>query len=605
MTTGSKSIILSWLTTADHKRIGIMYMVTALFFLVIGGGEALLIRMQLFYPNNDLLVGMKFNAAFTMHGTTMIFLVVMPLNAAFFNYLIPLMIGARDVAFPRLNAFTFWIFLLGGILLHVSFFMGQTPATGWFGYANLSTKHFLPDMGADFWGLSVQILGLSTLIASVNFFVTIINMRAKGMSLFRMPLFVWTTLVTQLLIFLSFPVITIALLMLMFDRTFGTNFFNPDMGGNVVLWQHLFWVFGHPEVYILILPPMGIISEVLPTFSKKPLFGYTVVIYSTCALALMGFTVWAHHMFTVGMGNWTNLVFSMATMMIAVPTGVKIFNWLFTMWGGSIRFTSPMLYAMGFILMFTIGGLTGVMHASPPIDAQHQDSYFVVGHFHYVLIGGAIMGIMAGFHYWFPKMFGKMLSEPLAITQFILLTIGLNMTFMSMHFVGLEGMPRRVFTYSAEQGWTFWNQIATYGAFVQGLGFLLFFYNIWRSLRYGEDASADPWDARTLEWSISSPPPEFNFAVEPIIERTDDFWYKKQKIGARAIEQLTGKEQVSVPKGSYYPFLATLALSLIPVGFLIFTQNQDQYSILLISALGGGLLFYFLVKWAFEPLFEE
>jgi len=600
-----KPTIWSWITTADHKRIGILYMCSALFFLVVGGLEALLIRTQLFYPGNEILVGMKFNAAFTMHGTTMVFLVIMPLNAAFFNYMIPLMIGARDVAFPRLNAFTYWVFLAGGIMLHISFFIGETPATGWFGYANLSSKHFLPGMGADFWGFSLQILGLSTLVASFNFFVTILNMRAEGMTLFKMPLFVWTTLVTQLLIILSFPVITIALLLLMFDRTFGTNFFNPDQGGNVALWQHLFWVFGHPEVYILILPPMGVISEVLPTFSKKPLFGYSIVVYSTCALALMGFTVWAHHMFTIGMGNWPNVVFSMLTMMIAVPTGVKIFNWLFTMWGGTIQFKSPMLYAMGFILMFTIGGLTGVMHAAPPIDAQHQDTYFVVGHFHYVLIGGAIMGIMSGIHYWFPKMFGKMLNEPLAITQFVILTIGLNMTFMSMHFVGLEGMPRRVYTYSADQGWQFWNQMSTIGAYIQAVAFMIFFYNVARTVIKGEKAPADPWDARTLEWSITSPPPEFNFSAHQKVEYNDDFWYKKQKIGDKAIEIADPNENIPVPKGSYYPIVATSGLCFMPLGVMLFSQSEEQYSFLLISAMGAVIMFYNFVKWAFEPLEED
>ncbi|KAK3575771.1 hypothetical protein CHS0354_030103 [Potamilus streckersoni] len=592
--------LLSWLVTVDHKRIGVLYLLSALVFMIFGGIESLMIRTQLWSPFNDLYTGMTYNQIFTMHGTTMIFLVVMPLNAAFFNLLIPLQIGARDVAFPRLNAFTYWIFLFGGILLHVSFFFGSMPDVGWFGYANISSKTYLPTVGGDFWGLSLQILGLSTLVASFNFFVTIVNMRAPGMTFMRMPLFTWTALITQVLIILSFPVITVGLAMLMFDRTFGTNFFNPAYGGDVLLWQHIFWVFGHPEVYILILPPFGYVSEILPTFSRKTIFGYAVMVFSTCAIAFLGFTVWAHHMFTVGMGAWANAIFATATMAIAIPTGVKIFNWLFTMWNGSISVRVPWLYAVGFILMFTIGGVTGVMHASVPVDTQHQDSYFVVGHFHYVLIGGALMGIIGAVYYWYPKLFGRMLNEKIGVWQFVLLLIGMNITFMSFHFLGLEGMPRRYYTYTPDQAITFWNRAATVGAYIQAVSFVLFFFNIFITMRKPIGTEADPWNARTLEWSISSPPPEFNFYKIPQVESLDDFWHKKQKIGQSAIETLTGNEHVHLPNPSWKPFSAASALMLLPIGILMYGSHLVVPAVVFMAA--GLLMFIWQsIAWALEP----
>ena len=597
------SILIGWMTTVDHKKIGVLYLVSALFFLIIGGIEALLIRTQLFVPNNDFLIGMSYNKAFTMHGTTMIFLVVMPLNAAFFNFIMPLQIGARDVAFPRLNAFTYWIFLAGGLFLHASFFIPNgVPDGGWFGYANLSTKNYLPNLSMDIWLLSLQILGLSTLIASFNFFVTIINMRTKGMSFFRMPMFTWTTLITQVLIIMSFPVITIALVLLMFDRVFGSSFYDPVGGGDVILWEHLFWIFGHPEVYILILPPMGYVSEVLATQSRKSIFGYPVMVVSVCVIGFLGVGVWAHHMFSVGMGKWANAVFSVVTMMIAIPTGVKIFNWLFTMWGGSIKITSSFLYAVGFILMFTIGGITGVMHASVPIDLQHQDTYFVVGHFHYVLLGGSIMGIMAGIHYWFPKVFGKILNEKIAIIQFVILLVGQNLTFMAMHFVGVEGMPRRIYTYGDEYGWVFWNQVATIGAYVQAVAFILFFYNLVKTIMGSKNASADPWNARTLEWSISSPPPEFNFYKLPVVEEADDFWHKKEQKGDKAIEKLKGSEKIHLPNPSWYPLIFTLSFLLMPIG-LLFYSAANGISIFGISLMVISFLTIIVsgFLWALEP----
>ena len=598
-----QSFLVEWLTTVDHKKIGILYFISALLFLIIGGFEALLIRWQLFVPDNNFLVGMNYNKTFTMHGTTMIFLVVMPLNAAFFNYIMPLQIGARDVVFPRLNAFTYWVFLFGGLFLHASFFIPDgVPDGGWFGYANLSTKDYLPTLSMDIWLLSLQILGLSTLTASFNFFVTIINMRTKGMLFSRMPLFTWTTLVTQVLIIASFPVITVALALLMFDRVFGTSFYSPEGGGDVILWEHLFWIFGHPEVYILILPPMGAVSEVLATASKQKIFAYPLMVLSVCIIGFLGFSVWAHHMFSVGMGKWANAAFAVATMLIAIPTGIKIFNWLFTMWGGSIRITSAFLYAIGFVLMFTIGGITGVMHASVPIDLQHQDTYFVVGHFHYVLIGGSLMGILAAIYYWFPKMFGVCLNEKIGIIQFILLLIGMNLTFMSMHFVGVEGMPRRIFTYGEEQGWTFWNQMTSIGAYIQAVSFALFFYNLFKGFVSFKNASADPWDARTLEWSISSPPPEFNFYKLPEVNGQDDFWYKKKKLKDKAIEILKGDEVVHLPNPSWYPLFFAMALMLMPIGLLLYSATDSTMlaplALLPLSFVG---MIYLGFKWAFEP----
>jgi cytochrome c oxidase subunit 1 len=430
-------------------------------------------RTQLVVPNNSFLSAYTFNGLVTMHGTTMIFLFVMPMSAAFFNFLIPLMIGARDVAFPRLNSLSFWIFLFGGLLLNFGFLINQAPRGGWFGYANLSSSEYTPDLSVDFWALGLQVVGLASLIAAINFFTTILNMRCKGMTLLKMPLFVWTTLVTQVLLILALPVITIALVMITFDRHFGTGFFNPGEGGSVILWQHLFWVFGHPEVYILILPAMGMVSEILATHAKKPLFGYTVMVYSSCAIGFLGFAVWAHHMFTTGLSVWAKTFFATATMLIAVPTGVKVLNWVMTLWGGRIRFTTANLFAMSFVAMFTIGGLSGIMHSSPPIDTQHQDTYFVVAHFHYVLYGGAVMGLFGGIFHWFPKVTGRMLNEKLGAVQFWLYMIGFNMTFFPMHFLGLTGMPRRIFTYAPDQGWNLWNAVCTAGAYITAAGGVL------------------------------------------------------------------------------------------------------------------------------------
>jgi cytochrome c oxidase subunit I len=520
----SQSGIASWLTTVDHKRIGVLYLVSAMFFFMLGGLEALVIRAQLHGPNGQLVSADVYNQLFTMHGTTMVFLAIMPLSAAFFNFVIPLQIGARDVAFPRLNAFSFWVFLFGGIFINLGWFFGAAPDGGWFGYTPLTTRQYSPGLNQDFWVLGLQILGISSLVASFNFVTTIINMRAPGMTLMRMPIFTWMSFVVQFLILLAFPVITAALFFLQFDRFFGTLFYNTLAGGDPLLWQHLFWIFGHPEVYILILPAFGLVSEVLPTFSRKPLFGYPVMVYSGILIAFLGFGVWAHHMFAVGMGPIADTIFGVTTMLIAIPTGVKIFNWIFTMWGGSIRFTVAMKFAIALVALFTIGGISGVMHASPPADLQQTDTYFIVAHFHYVLFGGSIMGIWAGTYYYYPKITGRLMSERLGNWHFWLSFIGMNLTFFPMHFSGLYGMPRRIYTYDAQQGWDLFNAMSSWGSYLLGLAAVIGVWNMVVSLKRGRVAGNDPWGAPTLEWSIPSPPPDYNYASIPNVTSRYPLW---------------------------------------------------------------------------------
>jgi cytochrome c oxidase subunit I len=590
--------VWSWLTTVDHKRIGILYGTSAFIFFLIGGIEALIMRLQLARPDNTLVGAERFNELFTMHGTTMIFLAVMPLSAAFFNYMIPLLIGARDVAFPRLNALSYWIFLSGALFLNSSWLFGLAPDGGWFGYANLTTAQFSPRHTIDFWMLGLQILGISSMLAGFNFLVTIINMRAPGMTLMRMPVFVWMSFVTQFLLVLAFPAITVALILLMFDRFFGTLFYAPAAGADPLLWQHLFWIFGHPEVYILILPAMGIVSEVLPTFARKPLFGAPVVIYSGIMIGFFGFGVWSHHMFSVGMGPVADSAFSIATMLIAVPTGVKILNWIGTLWGGSIRFRSPLYFALGFIAMFTMGGLSGVMHASPPVDLQQTDSYFVVAHFHYVLFGGSVFGLFGGIYYWWPKITGKLLDERLGLWHFWLMMIGFNMTFFPQHYLGLIGMPRRIYTYAPDLGWNFWNLISTIGAFLIAVSLLFFIANVVRTRRSGKIAGNDPWDARTLEWAIPSPPPVYNFARVPHVHGRDELWLQKHGDGHGGAPQakpapVTAAEIASIhmPSPSYWPLLLALALTVMVSGLMI-----SMYQV----AVGGLLTLYLMYKFAME-----
>jgi cytochrome c oxidase subunit I len=563
----------SWITTVDHKRIGILYGTTAFVFFLMGGIEALVIRTQLARPDGVIVGADTFNALFTMHGTTMIFLAIMPLNNAFFNYMVPLMIGARDVAFPRLNALSYWIFLFGGLFLNASFLVGAPPNGGWFGYANLTSRQFSPGLNIDFWALSLLILGASSVMAGVNFIVTILNLRAPGMTLMRMPLFVWMTLVVQFLTVLAFPSITVGLLFLVFDRFFGTHFYDVAAGGDLHLWQHLFWIFGHPEVYILILPAFGIVSEVLPTFARKPLFGAPVVIYSGVLIGFFGFGVWSHHMFAAGMGPIADATFSLATMLIAIPTGVKIFNWLATLWGGAIRATTALHYAVGLIAAFTIGGLSGVMHASPPVDLQQTDSYFVVAHLHYVIIGGSLMGLFAGTYYWWPKITGRLLDEGLGRLQFWVVFVSFNLTFFPQHYLGAIGMPRRIYTYSATAGWSFWNLISTVGAFGIALGILLFIVNAWRSLLSGAVAPADPWDGRTLEWRTSSPPPPHDFDTIPPVYGRDSFWREKHGDGRGRrpppAAAAPASPSIHLPSPSFWPVAIALGVVIAGVGALI------------------------------------
>ncbi len=587
----------SWLTTVDHKRVGILYGSTAFFFFLVGGIEAILLRIQLGSPNSTFLSPETYNQLFTMHGTTMIFLAIMPLSAMFFNFMIPLQIGARDVAFPRLNAFSYWVFLLGGLFLNSSFLFGAAPDQGWYGYANLTSRQYSPGMNVDFWLLGLQILGIASLAAAVNFFVTILNLRAPGMKLMRMPMFTWMSFITQVLLLLAFPVITVALILLMFDRFFGTHFFVPAGGGDPLLWQHLFWIFGHPEVYILVLPGFGIVSEVLPVFSRKPLFGYAAMVFSGAFIAFLGFGVWSHHMFTTGMGPIADTFFSLTTMLIAVPTGVKIFNWLGTVWGGSIQYRVPMYFALGFIAMFIIGGLSGVMHSAPPADLQQNDSYFIVAHFHYVLFGGSIFALTAGGYYWWPKMFGRMLDERLGKVHFWLMLIGFNLTFFPMHILGLNGMPRRVYTYPEGLGFETLNRLETVGSLILAFSFLVFLINIIKTWRGPKNAPADPWNGATLEWSIPSPPQEWNFAEVPQVRGRDPLWEAKRERGGPLPEppRVSG-QGIHLPNPSYWPLVAAIGVTGVMVGVMA-VPKLGPWGIVA----GALILFIGVFNWAFEP----
>jgi cytochrome c oxidase subunit 1 len=514
----------SWATTVDHKQIGILYIVTSLVFMVVGGLESLVIRAQLWAPDARLVGPETFNQLFTMHGTTMVFFVVMPMLLGFGNYLVPLMIGARDMAFPRLNAFSYWMFAFGGGLTYLSFLTGGAPDVGWFAYAPLTEYAFSRDHSTDYWILGLLVSGIGTLATAVNLVTTILTLRAPGMSLGKVPLFVWMMMFDGVLLIFALPPITAALIMLLFDRGLGAHFFDTQAVGSALLWQHLFWFFGHPEVYIMALPAFGIISEVVPVFSRKVIFGYESVAAATVAIGVLSMGVWAHHMFAVGMSDALDAIFSGASFMIAVPTGIKMFNWIATIYGGKLWLASPMLFALGFLAMFLIGGLTGIMLAAVPIDWQVTDSYFVVGHFHYVLFGGSLFAIMAAYYYWFPKVTGRMMSERLARWHFWLMLVGFNLTFFPMHIAGLLGMPRRIYTYSADRGWTIWNQLSTIGAAVLAASFAIFFWNFFISLRRGAVAGDDPWDAWTLEWATTSPPAPYNFEQIPHVRSRRPLW---------------------------------------------------------------------------------
>jgi len=604
----------SWFTTVDHKRIGIMYGATTLAYLLLGGIEALLIRLQLAHAENKFLDPDTYNQVFTMHGLTMIFLVVMGFNATLFNLMVPLQIGARDVAYPRLNALSYWMFLFGSVLLNLGWLWGQAPDVGWFGYAPLTRVEVNPGLGPDFYVMGLQALGISSVASGLNFAATIINHRAPGMSLFRLPVFSWMALFTSFLMIFALPVLAVGLIEVMFDRLFGTNFFNAEAGANPLLWQHLFWVFGHPEVYILVLPAMGVISEVVPVFSKKPLFGYPFVVLSGLFIAFLSYGVWAHHMFAVGLGPVANTVFGITTMLIGIPTGVKIFNWLATLWRGELRLKTPMLFALAFIAVFTVGGISGVMHATVPSDYQQTDTYFVVAHFHYV-VAGIVFAIFAGVYYWWPKYTGRLLDEGLGKAHFWLFFLGFNLTFGPMHLLGLWGMPRRQYTYPPGLGWDFLNAFESAAAFLMALGTLVFLVNAVFSLLKGKPAGDDPWDGRTLEWMVPTPPPAYNFAQIPVVGARDEFWVRKYgpegvRVGASTHNPGHGADNpghgvaIHLPRPSYYPAILAFGIGLGMFGAVLLRPVE-------VGGLGpmgwvvvglGALITVFAAYgWSFEP----
>jgi cytochrome c oxidase subunit 1 len=559
---------MDWLTTVDHKKIGILYLMAGALFFGVGGLEALIIRIQLIKPMNDFVGADTFNELITMHGTTMIFLGAMPMLFALMNAVIPLQIGARDVAFPFLNALGFWTFFFGGVLLNISWFAGNVPDAGWTSYVPLAGPTYNSGHGVDYYVIGLQIAGIGTLLGGVNFMATIINMRAPGMSFMRMPMFTWSIFITSALIVFAFPVLTVGLVALMFDRLFQANFFETGAGGSAVLWEHVFWVFGHPEVYILIMPAFGVISEVVSTFSRKRLFGYSSMVFATVLIAFLSFMVWAHHMFTTGLGPVANALFSIATMLIAVPTGVKIFNWLFTLWGGSISFTTSALFAIGFIPTFVMGGVTGVMLAAAPADYQYHDTYFVVAHFHYVIVGGLIFGIFSGLFYWWPKMFGRMLNEGLGKFTFWTFFGGFHLTFFVQHFLGLMGMPRRVWTYLPGQDFDTMNVVSTIGAFFMGIGVIAFLVNVFVTAAKPRNAKGDAWeDGRSLEWSIPSPPPEYNFKQLPLV-RSYDAWWKVKMDGQAEMPAAEPPGPIHMPSPSILPLVMSAGLFIGGFGFM-------------------------------------
>jgi cytochrome c oxidase subunit I len=520
-----------WVVTVDHKKLGVMYIVYALIFLVIGGIEATVLRIQLMVPNNHFVSAEVFNRLFTMHGTTMIFFVAMPILFGFANYLVPLMIGARDMAFPRLNAFSFWLTAFGGLLLYFSFFggnglygAGTAPDVGWWAYAPLTARAFSPGHSSDYWTIALLVSGFGSIGTAINLIATILCMRCPGMALGRMPLLAWLNMVMAGMVLIALTPLSAAQIMLLIDRYLGGHFFDTQAGGSAAIWMHFFWIFGHPEVYILIIPCFAFMSEIVPVFSRKPIFGYPVMVGATVCIAFVSLSVWAHHMFTIGMSSYANSFFAVTSMIVGVPTGIKIFNWIGTMWGGKIQFKTPMLFCIAFLFQFLIAGLTGIMLAVAPFDWQLSLSYFVVAHFHYVIVGGILFAIFGAFYYWYPKIIGRMLSERLGKIHFWLFLIGFHLTFDFMHIPGILGMPRRIYTYEPGRGWEGWNLIVTIGVFFQIAGVLVFVWNLLRSFAKGQPAGNDPWDAWTLEWSTSSPPPEYNFARIPVVQSRRPLW---------------------------------------------------------------------------------
>jgi len=608
--------VLSWVCTTDHKRIGIMYGAVSIFFFALGGFQALLIRLQLARPDGQIVSADAYNQLFTMHGTTMIFLVVVPLStAAFPNFLVPLQIGARDVAFPRMNALSFWLFLGGGLIINSSFVLGGAPDGGWFMYAPNSSNEFSPTDGVTYWALGLLVAGVASIIGAINLIVTILNLRAPGMTMMKMPIFTWMALVTSLLVLFALTVLSVALYLLVAQRRFGATFFSVEDGADPLLWQHLFWLFGHPEVYLMILPSFGIISEILPTFSRKPLFGYPFIVFSGAAIGFLGWGVWAHHMFVSGLGPISVAVFSISTMVIAIPTGVKIINWVMTMWGGKIWFSVPMLFAIGEISMFTLGGLSGVTHAAAPSNAQQTDTYYVVAHFHYVLFGGALFGLVAGLYYWWPKMFGRTLNDSLGYWHFWLMLIGFNLTFGPQHVLGLQGQPRRMYIYSESRvgegffNLAFWNLVSTIGAFVIAVSFLVFLANMIVS-RHSYTSDPDPWNARSLEWMTATPAPEWNFSHAPTVHALDELWYRKveeddegnivqQRTGADIVAETEDTDvgrQIVLPLPTYKPLALATGMTIAAYGIV---------ASLWISVIGIIILLYALGSWLLSPCFPN
>ncbi|RST76061.1 cytochrome aa3 quinol oxidase subunit I [Siminovitchia acidinfaciens] len=542
-----------WLTTVDHKKIGVMYILCALLMLFRGGVDALLMRAQTAIPENGLLDAQHYNEIFTTHGVIMILFMAMPFVIGLMNVVVPLQIGARDVAFPRLNAISFWLFFAGAMLFNISFIVGGSPDAGWTAYFPLASLEFSPTVGNNYYSIALQIAGIGTLMTGINFITTIIKMRAPGMTLMKMPMFTWSILITNVIIVFAFPVLTVALALMMLDRQFGTQFFAMQNGGMDMLWANLFWVWGHPEVYIVILPAFGIYSEVISTFARKNLYGYKSMVYSMIAISMLSFLVWVHHFYTMGHGVMVNSVFSITTMAIAIPTGVKIFNWLFTLRKGKISFTTPMLYALAFIPIFTIGGVTGVMLAMASADYQYHNTMFLVAHFHYVLIPGTVFAVIAGYHFWFPKVFGFRLNEKLGKLAFWFIAISFNVTFFPLFILGLNGMTRRMYTYSASTGFGPLNMLSAIGACGLAIGFILIVYNIYYSVRYSpRDLTGDPWDGRSLEWSTPSPVPVYNFAKVPEIHTLDEFWFAKKENRPLFEGKL---EPIHMPSNSGQPFI--------------------------------------------------
>ncbi|MCF8566756.1 cytochrome aa3 quinol oxidase subunit I [Alicyclobacillus tolerans] len=559
-----------WLTTVDHKRIGIMYMIAALLMLFRGGADGILMRTQLAFPNMGFLGAEHYNQIFTTHGTVMILFMAMPFIFAMMNIAVPLQIGARDVAFPYLNAISFWLFFFGAMLLNLSFVIGGSPDAGWTSYPPLAGLKFDPGPGENFYLLALQISGIGSIATGINFLVTILKMRAPGMTLMRMPLFTWSVLAASILIIFAFPGLTVALALLLIDRVAGAHFFTMLNGGNPMMFVNMFWVWGHPEVYIVVLPAFGIFSEVVSTFSKKRTFGYSSMVASLLAISIISYFVWAHHFFTMGAGPGVNSFFSIASMAVGIPTGVKVFNWLFTMYQGRIRVTVPMLWALGFIPNFVLGGATGVMLAAAPADYQYHNSYFLIAHFHQVLIGGVVFGMLAGMYYWWPKMFGHILDERIGRWAFWFFNIGFYVTFIPQYLLGLMGMTRRIYVYPTGMGWSALNLISTIGAYMMAIGFVLIVADVVYSIRFGvRDVTGDPWDGRTLEWSLPSPAPHYNFARIPVIKARDAWWYEKEQAKKGVKEQdLEPLQPIHMPLNSGRPFILGVLFFLVGFGFV-------------------------------------